>query len=268
MHNTEKCYWPSYTNHCTNCLVISVDGKGHCYPCMPTNTISFIRKNLLAMRPYTLFEMEYKKENANAFFLCKTKKLEITKVKLLSAPAEPISTATEQNFDQCIEFQQTTFKRCSLLIAFLDKGMWRLRFRLVVTPLHGLLVHKVTQTLKVINGQISLKPEENSVAIIGFVPKSTKFVASIRAHANETGALSEDNFDGYIGEIEINILNQQHEMTIADCFIPHSNKKMFNRKLYSRACSAPLSTFQDQRAAVDIFDAEPSMDSIHEDWSN
>lgn len=59
------------------------------------NTISFVRDNLLAKRSYTLFELEYKTQDANAFFLCGTKKIAIANAKLLSGPAESILSAFE-----------------------------------------------------------------------------------------------------------------------------------------------------------------------------
>lgn len=115
-------------------------------------------------------------------------------MKLLSAPTESILRAKEKRLIQCNELKQTALKRCSVLIAFFDRGVWRLRFWLVLTPQIGVLVHKMMKTLHMVSGKkaYSSESEYNTIAVIGFVPKNNNFDAVIRVHANTTGEMSDD----------------------------------------------------------------------------
>lgn len=78
---------------------------------------------------------------------------------------------------------------------------------MVVTPKHGLLIFPQTRTLNIINNRIVSPPEfiNNTVAVLGFKPKQADFYATVRVYANEDGKLSTTRFDGYEGEIGIDI---------------------------------------------------------------
>lgn len=182
----------------------------------------------------------------------------------LSGPTESFLSVIDKGLSQCIDFKQSTLNRCSLLIAVFDKGIWRLRFRLVVTPKSGLLIFPLTQTLNIFNGKITVPEESNTIAIIGFILKKSELVLQMRVHANESGEQICDVFNGYKGNFKIDISGQQHKLTIDDALQSSPDTKRFNRKLYTKSCSAPLSEFKVQHSPA-IFEA-PSLDSIHENW--
>lgn len=91
-HNVEQCYFPTFTAHCSGCLIVSIDGSQHENPCMPINRISKIRSDLLARNALTLFRLIYSPNEVEMLYL--TKDHIFTHFerqrKLLSAPTESI----------------------------------------------------------------------------------------------------------------------------------------------------------------------------------
>lgn len=138
-HDVVDCDLPNYTLNCKNCLVVSSE---HENPCMPRNTISAIRSNLLANNALTLFQIVYGTSKTKMFYLKDGIFSELNaNVKLVSGPSEGnISVQDLAENDRSVSFKQTQYRRCSFLFAILDKdGIWRLRFRGLVTQKHGLL---------------------------------------------------------------------------------------------------------------------------------
>lgn len=260
-HNIEDCDLPEYSMHCTSCLVVSFNGSNHVNPCMPMpiNRISPIRSDLFARQALTLFQINYSLNDVRVYHLDKGRFSEVNpRVKLISPPAEGVLTI--QNLDnqrQCIALKQSSFKRCSILFAVMDKsGIWRLRWRAVLTPNSGLLIFKLTKTLSNENGLVSIPPEFrlNTIALFGMKPCHSNFYAEVRVHANENGHLSTSTFDGYVGHIGIDFSSNPDRVFIDNALDgnePKSNDKKFNHHLY-RHEPRPISTFQSQRVAPSI----------------
>lgn len=77
-----------------------------------------------------------------------------------------------------------------------------------------------------VNGEIALprELEDNTIANIGFVLKNNNFEALVHVHGNETGKLSDEQFDEYTGKFSIDISNKHHELNIDDALKPHTKK--------------------------------------------
>lgn len=79
----------------------------------------------------------------------------------------------EQENSWIMKYSATSFARFSMLLAFLDaKNLWRLRFRAVLTPAHGLLIFKLKPTLHLVGGRYKLPEKDslNTIALIGLKP--------------------------------------------------------------------------------------------------
>lgn len=146
-HETTNCDRPYYIKHYVGCLVVSLDGSEHEKPCMPINKIMPIRDDILAANTYNVFHLICSKSNGQLYYLHEAdgvfKKIS-ERVKLTSSPAEMLITFKETQDSQCIVFQQTIFKRCSVLLAIFDpySKVWRRRLMLVPTDSHSLVAFK------------------------------------------------------------------------------------------------------------------------------
>lgn len=148
--------------------------------------------------------------------------------------------------------KQTTFNRCSLLIAIKDKtNVWRLRFRVVVTPNDGVLVFMLFKTLPFIDGKFEIPTEftNNTIAVLGMVALEQSFYIEFNVHASENGFFSEHS-NGYVGFIGVDI-----SLTMDEWFIDSSLQttntqeriyKKFNETLY-KVEPVPIGNFKAQR---------------------
>lgn len=124
-HDVAVCDWPSYSIHCTGCLVVSFDGTMHEKPCKPKNKISAIRSNLFATNALTLFKISYSLNETQMVYLNDDGIFSemSSKVKLISGPVEGILITQDEmdDMEQSISFKQSAFKRCAFFIAILDQ---------------------------------------------------------------------------------------------------------------------------------------------------
>lgn len=103
-------------------------------------------------------------------------------------------------------YEACNYRRFSLGIAVFSGGKWRLRFRLVPTAKHGLLVFKQCSTLRT-KTQLSERivlPTGNIVLVIGIKSiheTSQPFELHLRVFANEGGNIDIRNFNGIDGSI-------------------------------------------------------------------
>lgn len=258
-HSVLNCQYPTYSIHCSGCLVVSFDGDMHENPCQPKNKISQTRSDLFATHALTLFQMLYSTEDGQLLYLSKDGTFcEMSeRTKLISGPAEGLFIQQQlPDSKQCIAFKQTTFKRCSVLLAVLDrKNVWRLRFRIVITNKSGLLVFPLTTSLPIKDRRIQIPPgfENNLVALFGIRMQSNiySFYMELKVHANANGKLSTSCFDGYTGHIGIDIANDIHQKHIDDALngVQPQPDRRFNRKLYGVE-PKPISSFKTQQEYI------------------
>lgn len=218
---------------------------------MPINRKSQFRPNILASSPLKLFEMTMLDSEANIAYL-NVKSGNFTQfndsLSLLSQATDGIFSFEKNNALNKITYKGTSFARFSFLIAVLENSLWRLRFRILITPIHGMLIHPSTSTLLKTNGRYEM-PEafrNNTNTIIGIQPKSNAFVVNCQIMANSNGWFGE-TFKGLEGSFAWNNCGER-ESTRVDQLFDHKKavKLSFNRRLY-RTENPPLSTFQEQR---------------------
>lgn len=250
-HHTEKCRQPYYFSNCRGCLVVSLDGKNHEFPCLPINKISPTRSSISSEEAFTLFTIVNSLSDVDMFFMDGGifRAFEAGTI-LLSPPAGTVIVARRLNDQQCIELKQTSLKRCNILIAVLDKNReWRLRFRLVVTVADGLLVFPMSGVLQVKDGKISTPKEYNTIAIFGMKPKNNTFYTEVRVFANENehtrGVCASNGYNIYFG---VDVSSRPGHFQI-DQGSNSQRKKKFNAKLYKPE-PVPLSNFKRQRRLV------------------
>lgn len=270
-HSIQACAMPFFTKHCTGCLLVSLDGNEHENPCQYTNKISLIRKDIMSNNALTLFQLGYLNSDVKAYYLDNGQFIPVdTQAKLFSPPTDAIITF--QNIDnqarQSIVLRQASFKRCSVLIAVLDRTkVWRLRFRLVVSSCHGVLAFKLTRTVPTLNGKVVVPKDfqNNTVAVFGFETTEGRddFYIDIRVHANSNGQMSATKFDGYNTHIGYNVLEDR---VVIDNALEGNQLRKFNRKLYKEE-PQPLSTFKEQRM-VPIAQRQRANDDNNDDWTD
>lgn len=237
----------------------SCDGSGHKKPCDPINKVSFLRSNVLAEKPITLFELQFNRSEVSSHYMNGSSFVEMNpELKLISGPAECLFTINNSpNNGQSIVVQQTSIKRCNVLIAICgDDDKWRLRFRIAVTIADGVLVFQLRRKLDAINGKFQFPGESDTVAVIGLKMLEPSFYAKLKVHANRRGVIDTVNFNGYTGFIGAeSAFDNNHKVDIDVKFITSSSDKRFGIKLY-KAEPTPLCRSKRNEASVEIGDTE------------
>lgn len=124
----------------------------------------------------------------------------------------------------------------SIGVAYKLQGVWRLRYRLVVTRESGILCFPLYTTFNNANGVYSI-PDRfnlNTALIIGIETTDELSVVDVRIYANQTGVLNftnATNFNGYEGQITFDSILDK--TLISDSFKPRRYSTLrFDRALY------------------------------------
>lgn len=243
-HDISVCEYPWYSVHCTGCLVVSINAKFHTKPCKPINKISLIRSNIFAEVALPLYDLSWQNSDGTMHCLIDGQFHPVRSgQQLVSAPAEALIEFDEMN--SRMRFKQCSFKRCSVLIAIkINPNVWRIRFSAVVTPKDGLLVFKLTSTLH--NGTIPASYLDQTVAVLGFIPKEDSFYMKFDVHAMA------GIYNGHIGWSDASTSNQE-AWHIDDSLKEFSGtginqrQKRFHNTLFKPEPAA-VSTFKGQSA--------------------
>lgn len=240
---------PLYYLRCYRCLVISHDGSGHTSPCMPINTISKIRSDIYMKSLHRMVQLRLKRSHCDMHYLnmVSGRFESLSDIQSLFCPAVDGIFAIKTSEDySLISYRASTFMRFSIAIAVLINGSWRLRFRIVTSAVHGLLVFKMRSTLVLSNGRFALPNEFklNTVLILGIKPKKSSFEVNFRVFANDVGQIDPVNFNGYYGNATWGEL-ESHIDTNIDGEKPKSKIK-FDNRLYE-ARQEPVMPFRSQR---------------------
>lgn len=246
-HNVSMCNFPELMHCCPKCLVVSLDGHSHLKPCQPTNRISRFRPNIFAEKPTKLFEVVFSAIDVDLFFLNNDGQFEnITDTHLLSVAVDGLLSAKTNGTMHCLTFQATSYARSSMIFAVLDdKNVWRLRFRAVLTPIHGLMVFDQTSMLRCESGRYNLPKTDtnNTIALIGIKQKTNKFDALCTIYAKSN---SEETYRGSFGR---KVTGNRETSSVSQTI--DKNVRTYRRfpEQLMREENVPLSTFQGQRTA-------------------
>lgn len=159
--------------------------------------------------------------------------------------------ALNENFN-VLKYETIYFNRIALLFAFKDaRNVWRVRFRAVITPAHGLLVFKLMNTLRLENGRYVLSEIEkkNTIALIGLEPKSESFSIMCHVWAHKRNEAAGSFYKGSFGWSK-----RLSEFGISDSLDGTVQPKIgrsFDEKL-KKIELQPLSQFMEQRNAPAI----------------
>lgn len=202
IHST-CCEFPIYFSRCYRCLVISFDGSGHTSPCAPVNTISGIRSDIFVKTPLPLLKLRLKRSESTIHYLNledgRFKQFTDGKMLLVSATDGLFSFKESDNYN-ILSYDASSIKRMSFIVAVLSgNGYWRLRYRCVLTTIHGLLLFKLRSTLQMQNGRFILPPEykSNTTFVLGIKPEAFSVKMDFRIFANENGIIDQRIFNGY-----------------------------------------------------------------------
>ncbi|XP_031634638.1 3'-5' RNA helicase YTHDC2-like [Contarinia nasturtii] len=154
----------------------------------------------------------------------------------------------------------------------LDKtNIYRIRFRLVITPKHGVLVFKQCKTLILRNGQVEITGEytKNTIMLLAIKPNGPSFYNVLKIFAAHDGNIDLNRFNGYKGYIGIDVSENKTQSFVDKCIDGYESSlkpTKFDKRLYRFDDSNPLSTFKEQRintTATEQHGIEPN-----DDWSS
>lgn len=249
-----NCTVPMLYLRCYRCLVISHDGSGHTSPCMPKYTISGLRTDIYAKPIYQMFQFRVKKSDGVVHYLnIDSGRFEVLDGQSLLCPATDgiLDSFSGEKYLR-LTYSACAFKRFSIVIAVLMNGCWRLRYRIVPSAVHGILVFKMRSTLHFTNGRVIL-PDDfklNTILVVGIKP-SGSFKINFRIFANEDGQLDTENFNGYLGDATLSVDANGIDASTIDDNIDgenHQSKKSvkFDHRLYEQP-QEPVASFRSQR---------------------
>lgn len=132
-----------------------------------------------------------------------------------------------------ITFNSSSIKRFSVAVAYIVDGLWRLRYRIVVTLQDGILCFPLYSTIGNRNG-VCRVPKEcdlNTVLIIGIATEKEKSDVTLRIYANELGCI-EDDFNGYKGTVTFDAFLDKALISESLQQKTYANGIRFDRNLY------------------------------------
>lgn len=171
------------------------------------------------------------------------------KIKLLSANTDSFLTVAEDEKTLEIKIAANSLTRNALLIAFLDKeNVWRLRFMVMTTPIHGVLVFKLFTTLRYVDGKyiIPEKYRTNSIGLIGIAitkeAETVNVICQVYAGEFQDGRKINDSYTGSFGWTAEDKTGVSPSL---DGAARDRNKRLFS-DCFQRPKSTPIGTFRDR----------------------
>lgn len=255
-HHTGSCADSNRIHCCPRCLFSSIDGNGHTSPCFPQNTVSGFRSNVYAISPKTLFKLRVNDQCGTMFVL----NGEIGK--FVSVPNDILfSPATEGIFEfkklnenvQMITYRGASVKRFSVILCVLNKNLWRMRARLVVTQYEGVLCFKMYKTMyKDENGCFRIADEfkNNTAMIIGMKSESDEIKFELRINTSDNGIQTAQT--GYFGNV---IYSQIIDKAIISPELLPQNamRRIFPIELYEMSGRhVPVSSIRAQHVSAEV----------------
>lgn len=212
-HSIESCSCPNYLVKCSDCLVFSMDGSGHAANCERNGTKTSIEKCIYAKLPMPMFKFRLDNGQDSLHLLNKETGIFVPVNNNTMIHAHEVNGAfgvQEINGKTVITFSATTVNRFSVAMAFLVNGIWRLRYRFVMTLNNGILGFPLFKTFAHQNDTYNVPAEfyRNTVAIFGIAPSEMESTVSLRVYANELGLIG-DEFNGYNGNIKFDAFNDR-----------------------------------------------------------
>lgn len=242
-HPIEHCDLPNLLVKCPECLVTSCDGSGHSNSCLIVNTISGFRMDIYAETPLPLFKLRIENPNDVIHLLNKEtgvfEKVEENKV-IHAHEVNGIFRIFKSMGKSIIGFDATALNRFSVAVAYLIAGVWRLRYRLVLTHTDGVLCFPLHTTFEHQQEEyrIPIKFKLNTVLIVGIDPQMEVSTVNVRVFANESGNIT-DTFNGYHGTIVFDAFSDRSEISESLKPKKYGGSMRFQRNLYKSVRGNP-----------------------------
>lgn len=233
LHFDVDCEFPEYFIRCPRCFIVSFSNTGHRVPCSPVNTATAFRANILGKITERMFQLRVKKADADLLVLeDEDFRMVHGSLKLLSSPTCGVFTHEELANEHVMSYEGNAFTRFTFLIAIFHDKKWRLRYRGIVSPIHGLLLLKLKKTME-FEGIYSSKLN-NTAAVYGLKPKNNAMNVDFRIFATNNGHHLQ-NFNGYTGSIQWRCSDGHFDQSTVDDVIDGKTpktKKLFHHTLY------------------------------------
>lgn len=154
--------------------------------------VSPLRDDILAKSPFLMFKLRV--PTADGVFALTNDGHFEEFTELLSPTTDGLFSYKILQTYKVISYEAVSYNRFSLLIAIWSNGQWRLRFRVVPTTVHGVLIFKLSSKLQLQNGCIHMPDEKNTVVIIGIKPETDEVKIDFQIHANNDEPNSSASF--------------------------------------------------------------------------
>lgn len=228
---------PNHYHRCPECLVFSLDGRGHISPCAPLRSISPRRKHMYSDTMTTVFQLRFDQQCSIQIFDSEHRVFFNVDpgLKLHNDIIEGIFSFKKLQSDQTVmSYNAVSIKRFAIVFAFWYNDAWRVRFRLVITSSNGLVAFPLTKTLFIDDDEI-LMPSEyktNTVLFFGLHSEAEVNKLALRIWANSSGVISTTHgFNGY--ETTVQWSKKTDRVTISpELKSRYARDKKFSTKLY------------------------------------
>lgn len=233
-------------HRCSECLVISSDGRGHLRPCPPTNTISMLRSNVYSRPISRLFEIRFE-DPRYRILLLNNETGDFVDVNPNMVMNNEIlegffSFKTVRSGKCVMSFDAVSVKRFAILFAFCRNESWRIRLCLVFTTKNGVLGYKVTKTLYAENNgsyEVPATWKRNTVLFFGIQSGNKDVDMIIRIHTQN------------MYEARISYDCSRDEVHLSDEILTsNARNRPFANRLYS-APRRPVASISAQRHVQD-----------------
>lgn len=233
LHSDGDCDIPTYLIPCPRCWIVSFDRTGHRQPCTPTNTTSRFHSNIFGLMAAPMFKFRVRECEGDIFYMDPNSKVfEMLNAKNLLSSAT-CGVFAQKNVDgyHLVSYNANMYSRFSFLIAICVKGKWRVRFRGILTPCHGLLIFKLKYLE---NEDMFSLMISNTVAVFGLKPHTDAMNVDFRVFARGRGDGLRNN-DYYMGSLQWRCRDGYSDETFIDDILDGKTpkaKKLFKRNLY------------------------------------
>lgn len=155
-------------------------------------------------------------------------------LELLSPATCGLFTQEESANYRFISYSANTYSRISFLIAVCVGKQWRLRYRGILSPVHGLLLFQLKNIVG--NDDIFSSIQDNTVAVFGLKPKTDAMNAQFRVFAKDKDdRLQNDTPGHYTGSVRWRCKDGYFDESLIDDMLngkTAKSEKLYDRNLY------------------------------------
>lgn len=185
-----------------------MDGTGHSQKCRAGGMRSHVKENVYAQLATPLFKVRIENPNDRLHVLNKENGTfsEVLAAQQIQAhEVKGVFDIRKVLGKYVISFNATAINRFSIAFAYFLDGAWRLRFRMIVTHMDGVIIFPLCTTFNS-NADVYTIPTEydlNTALVLGIDSNDIESHMNLRIFANASGVIT-DNFNGIVGHVSFN----------------------------------------------------------------